>query len=351
MDALLRYLLYNITFTILSIEIIAILFCIFAIVIIKLYTQWSTNRRKQIQNQLTLIFEAALFNTQPVQEIVIPPNLQQFRNLIEVLEEFDQRFNDPRWFEIKEYVIVTYLLQRAENYANSSYWYKRQLAARCYLLYPQTASEEILAKLLKDTRYLVRIPAAVCITQTHYQNLFYEMIRQMSREPELSQFPYRDALIQADQEKYLWIESLLSSESDPAIIAICLDVLSTRYSNNLFSQAVRFLHSPNRDCRLKAIEALGNVPSSESITLLVNHLDDSDFKIRESSIVGLEKLYAIREVSKIGHLLNDPIWSVRLQAAKTLKNFGKDGLEILDLQNPEKAPKAYEIAQYVLSLP
>jgi hypothetical protein len=351
MDALLRYLLYNITYTILLAEVLAILLCVFAIIGIKLFTTWSDNRRKYIQNQLSLIFEAALFSQHPIKEIVIPAGLFQFRNLIEILEAFDQRFNDSRWIEIKEHVVSSYLLQRAKSHAASSYWYKRQLAARCYLLYPQKANEQILAKLLKDTRYLVRIPTAVCITKTSYQKLFYEMIRQMSQEPQLSQFPYRDALIQVDQEKYLWIESLLASESDPAIIAICLDILSTRYSSNLFAPASSFLNSPDKECRLKAIEALGNIPSNESMKLLISHLEDSDYKIREGSIIGLEKLYAIKAASKIGLLLNDPFWSVRLQAAKTLKNFGKEGREILDLQSPTRSPKAYEIAQYVLALP
>ncbi|WP_068470041.1 HEAT repeat domain-containing protein [Candidatus Protochlamydia phocaeensis] len=350
MDALLRYLLYHIAYKVLFIELILILLCICTIILVKFYNQWSANRRKQIQNELTLLFEAAIFNKYPVRDITLPSHLNQFRNLIEVMEEFDQRFSDPRWHEVKEHVISTYLLQRAERYAASSYWYKRQLAARCYLLCPQKAREQILAKLLQDKRYLVRIPIAVCITKTPYRQLFEEVIKQMSREPELSQFPYRDALIQADQEKFTWIEALLASEPDPAITAICLDILATRYSSNLFSIVSRYVNSLHRNCRLKAIEALGNIPSSESIRLLIVHLEDSDFKIRESSINGLEKLYVIQAAPKIGTLLNDPVWSVRLQAAKTLKNFGKEGMVILDAQKPDQ-PKAYEIAQHVLALP
>ncbi len=351
MDALLRYLLYKVTFSILFAEILIMLICVVAIIIVKFYTQWSTNRRKQIQGELTVIFEKALFNPEPFKGIFIPSHLCQFRNLIEVLENFDHRFNDERWQEIKEYIINAYLLKRTESYANSLYWYKRQLAARCYLLNPQNANEKILSKLLKDKRYLVRLPAVVCITKTRYKELFFEMIRQMSQETQLSQFPYRDALMQVDQEKFLWIESLLFSESDPAITVICLDILSTRYSGNSLSQVAQFLNSPYRECRLKAIEALANIPSKEAMKLLEDHLEDSDFKIRESSIMGLEKLYAIQAVSKIGHLLNDPIWSVRLQAAKTLKRLGKKGIEILDSQSHDKAPKAYEIAQYILALP
>lgn len=351
MDALLRYLLYNITYTVLFVEVLLIILCVLIIVVTKILRQWISERREQAHNHLTLAIEESLFDSKSLPELAPPNSLFQFRNFIEVLEEFDQRFNDAHWIEVKNGIISTYLLKQAESYANSSYWYKRQLAARCYLLSPQYASEDILSKLLQDKNYLVRIPAAICITKTSYKKLFYEMIKQMSQEHHLSQFPYRDALIQIDQERYEWIEALLASDPNPAISAICLDILSTRYSHNLFSQVARFLNSPNRECRLKAVEALGNIPSQESIQLLVSHLHDTDFQIRESSIIGLEKLYAIKELPKIGELLNDPIWSVRLQAAKTLKALGKEGLEILGMQNRQKVPKAYEIAQYVLALP
>ena len=351
MDALLRYILYHIAYSLLALEIILMVSCCLAIILVKNITKWVIRRRTRIQDQIGSIIETYLFSEQPIDTVSIPADLCQYRNLVETLERYDQRFNDQRWLKIKEKIVTTYLLPRAESYASSFSWSKRQLAARSLLLCPQKASEKLLAKLLEDSRYLVRVAAAVCITQTSYKDLFYKMIRKMSKETSLSQFPYRDALIQVDQEKYQWLESLLSTETDKAVIAICLDILSTRYSSNLLPLVKPFVNDPDRNCRTLAIKALGNIPNDQAIEMLTDHLVDSDWEIRAEAIMGLQKLYATQTIPKLHVLLNDPIWWVRLQAALALKNFGSEGREILTSPNLSKEPLAYEIAQYTLALP
>lgn len=351
MDALLRYILYNIAYSLLAFEIILMLSCCLAIILIKSFTKWMINRRTRIQDSLGSIIETFLFNDQNIDNLTIPSNLCQFRNLVETLERYDQRFNDQRWAEIKEKIVSNYLLPHVNTYARSLAWFKRQLAARSLLLCPHKANEKILAKLLDDPRYLVRVAAAVCITQTSYQQLFYAVIRKMSKETPLSQFSYRDALIQVNQEKFRWIESLLSTESDKAVIAICLDILSTRFSHNLLPLIKPFVNDSDQTCRTLAVKALGNIPSNEAIDLLTDHLMDTDWEIRAESIIGLQKLYATQAIPKLRLLLNDPVWWVRLQAALTLKIFGNEGKEILHSQNRAKEPLAYEISQYALALP
>lgn len=350
MDALLRYILYQIAYSLLIFELILMLSCCLAIVLIKFITRLVINRRNRKQDQIGNIIDAYLFNDKDVQSLQIPQDLCQFRNLVETLERYDHRFTDLRWVEIKEKIVDTYLLPKIESYASSFSWFNRQLAARCLLLCPNKASEKILSKLLDDSRFLVRVAAAVCITQTQYQQLFYRVVRKMSKETLLSQFPYRDALIQASEEKYHWLESLLVSEKDKALVAICLDILSTRYSGNLLSLIKPHINDPDKTCRILAIKALGNIPNDESIELLINHLDDSDWNIRAESIMSLQKLYAVQAIPSLRLLLNDPVWWVRLQAALALKAFGKEGMEVLASQVKAKEPLAYEISQYALAI-
>lgn len=219
------------------------------------------------------------------------------------------------------------------------------------LLQPKFASEEILNQLLDDSKYLVRVAAAVCITKTSYNNLFKKVVLKMSQETSLSQFPYRDALIEADEEKFEILEQLLAENNNKAISAICLDILSTRYSKNLLHLVKPFVNDADLPCRTLAVRALGNIPSQEAIELLMDHLYDSDWNIRAESITSLQKLYALQAIPKITPLLNDPVWWVRLQAALTLKAFGREGIEALSQQNEKEEPLAHEIAQYTLALP
>ena len=351
MDALLKYLLEKIAISLLSIELVIMISCAIAIIIIKCITKIVTNHRGDVQEKLSDIIESFLLNDINLKDLLIPTELCQYRNLVEVLEKFDQRFNDQRWTEIKEKINSTYLLPRAPKFASSFSWVKRQLAARSYLLSPHLADAALINELLEDKRYLVRVAAAVCATQMSSQELFFRVIKKMSDETSLAQFPYRDALIQVNEEKYAWIASLLSSTNDNNIRAICLDILTARYSTNLFSLVKPFVNSENRACRLLAIKALGSINSEESKEILICHLDDSEWEIRAESVIGMQKLYVIQSIPKLKKMLSDLIWWVRLQAALTLKNFGQQGLEILISQDLEKEPEAYKIAQYILALP
>jgi len=351
MDALLRYLLYNIIFKVLIFELLIMVICLLAIIFVKVFSKRKAVKKERLHNELSELFQHFLLGNQPVSSLKIPSHLTGFENLLETIEKFENRYDDPRWHEIKNHTVDLYLLPQAQAYAGSYSWYKKQLAARSYLLRPEKAPEKTLRKLLEDKNYLVRIPALFCVTKTHYKKLFHEMVQQMSRENKLSQFTYRDALIQADQEKFEWLESILASEDDPEIVEICLDVLSTRFNKNLLNLAPPFLTSKHRNCRIKALEAIGSIPDEKAIALLMNYLDDSDSKIRETAIAGLEKLYVNKAIPQISPLLNDSAWEVRLQAAKTLKHFGWEGMALLNAQKKETSPRAYEIAQFVLSYP
>lgn len=351
MDALLRYAIFQITSTLLFFEIGLMLFFVLAIAAIKLITKARARRREDSQEQIGKIIDSVLFDNQPVNTVEIPKQLSHFRNLIEALEKYDQLFNDFLWVQLKEKIVNTYLLPHINSYASSLSWFNRQLAGRCLLLCPQVATEPLLEKLLNDSRYLVRVTAAVCIINRSNKELFYKVLDKMSKETALSQFPYRDALIQANEEKYEWLGSLLSHESNKMVIAICLDILSTRYSPNLLPLVKPFINDSDPTCRIFAIKALGNIPNQEAINLLIARLTDSDWKIRSEAIISLQKLYATQAIPELELLLSDPVWWVRLQAALTLKILGQQGKAVLAAQNKEQEPLAYEIAKYVLALP
>ena len=351
MDALLRYLLNQIAYSLLYLELWLMAFCAVSIVITKLITRFISNWREKKQGEISSILEKAFLHNWSKEKIEIPSHLRQFRNLVEVLEKFNQRFNDEKWTEIRELVVEKYLIPSTDSYSKSFSWFKRQLAARAFLLSPKQANEKTLRRLLEDQRYLVRVGAAVCITQTPYKDLFRKVIEKMSQETQLSQFPYRDALLTVDQEKYQWMEEWLRIEKDPKLIAIFIDILSQRYSKNLYSLIRPYVNDQHVECRLLAVRALGGIPSEESIHLLQKHLSDSDWKIRAEAVLGLQKLYALQSVPQLEILLDDPVWWVRLQAALTLKEFGVQGMQALQKQDRNLNPKAYEIAQYTLALP
>ena len=358
MNTLLRYLLFNVVIKIVLIEVAIMLFFVLLIALTKIYNRLRSRRINNRKKQIYEKFEQALFGPvvknsrkEEIQNFKLPSNLCNFRDLIEVIESFDQRFTDQEWFLLKDKVIDEYLIQEANGAAFGRYWFPRQLAGRCYLLSPKKAPVDQLNHLLDDSRFLIRICAAICITKTAYKDLFRKMIGKMSQESDLAQFPYRDALMDADEEKYIWLQEILQQTQDERIINVCIDVLSTRAWHELPDLVEKYLYSEKQRTRILAIRALGSVPSDKSLMLLKKHLQDSDWEIRAESVISLGKLYVTSVANDLEPLLNDPSWWVRQQAAIALKNFGVRGKDILMRQSRESKPLAYEISQYILALP
>ena len=355
MDSLLSYLLFRIAIQIMVLELVIMLICCLLIIVTKLITRYLHRIKKQQKDTLSNAIESALFpindvKQNPIENFSLPKGTYEFKNWVESLESFEQRFTDERWIDLKKQLIDQYVAKDAKYYVSSKSWIKRQLSARTFLLYPEKATEDEMFKLINDPKHLVRVFAAVAITKLNSRTLFYEVLRKMSEETPLSRFFYRDALVQCDQEKFNWMEELLNKEPDTNIIAMILDVLSTRCTSNLLPAIRPYTHSPDRTCRILAIRALGNLSDDDSIHLLMEHLEDSDWEIRSESIQGLKKQHVKKAISQIADLLDDPIWWVRLQAANALKSFGPEGKAILESQDPVTKPLAHEIAAYSLAL-
>lgn len=351
MDALLRYTLYRIAFSILFIELALMLLCCFAIIIIKLITKRKQKQQDKDQAEIRSLIDSYLLNNKSLETFHIPKKIGSFRNILESVETYDHLFTDKRWQDIKDKIVSQYLNPEVKRYASSYSWFKRQLAARALLLDSKNENPQILEKLLDDPRYLVRVAAATALLRTESKDLFEKAIKKMSLESPESQFPYRDALMQSDEQKFKWLLQLLQSTHDKKIQAICLDVLSTRTSGNLFPIVKSFIHDPDVKCRTFAIKALGNIPTIESKEILMQKLDDSDSHIRAESVMSLHKLYALEAIPKLQIALSDPVWWVRLQAALALKAFGEEGLKILNSKDLDKDSAAFEIAQYALAIP
>ncbi|MEM1283636.1 MAG: HEAT repeat domain-containing protein, partial [Chlamydiota bacterium] len=228
---------------------------------------------------------------------------------------------------------------------------KRQLSARCFFLNPNKCEKEELEILLNDPMFLVRVIAARAIIKLSDKKLFESAIRKMAEETPLSRYSYRDALINADNEKFQWLEELASTEKNSEICSICLDLLSTRTTTNQFPIAKKFIYTGSKECKFNSIQILKKLPGKETVDLLTHSLSDNDWEIRAEGAKALASLQMVETAPQLEPLLSDKVWMVRLQAALALKQFDQKGMKFLSEQNREQSPEAYEITQYVISLP
>lgn len=348
MEALLRYSLFNIALFVLMLEIIVLVGFALVIFLIKYF---SDRKKKSDEAAVETFSQAIMASLRGGKELRIPTESRGFKNGVVTLEHFDHRFTDPEWVRIRDKILDEHLLSQARKNVDNRSWIKRQLTARSFLLNPAKADDKDLAKLLDDPKFLVRVVAAACIVQKSNRKLFEAVIHKMVQETPLLRFSYRDALINADAQKFSWIEEMLKKEKDPQVCAVCLDLLSTRTTKDLFAITEPFAYSRDQQCRLLTIQILKSISSKESKDILINSLTDADWEVRAEAAKGLAQQQATQSSGNLQTLLSDPVWFVRLQAALALKSFGGEGLKTLSLQNRSKNPEAYEISQYVLALP
>ncbi len=95
------------------------------------------------------------------------------------------------------------------------------------------------------------------------------------------------------------------------------------------------LESTNLQIRRAAVKVYARNPQDDSAAVLLNCLDDPDEEIRLQAAYGLEFHESKECLEKLRYTLSDNFWAVRLQAAMTLRKFGRPGMEVLQRQNPQ----------------
>lgn len=342
----------KITIFILTIEICALLFCFGFMIFVRCYRNWQYRQTIQRRAALQQMFVQAIQKKQILSIDRINRRLRHYDDLLATVENFDRWFLDTTWQETKKLLIKGYLGKKALTLARSCWWTKRQLGLRCIALDPkQLMNKQVVAPLLNDSKYLVRILAAAAMVQSEQKDLLLAVLKRMVQEPTMGRYAYRDFLINSGETNFRWIEEIANEEKDQGIIAICLEVLSSKTSHNLLPLAAKHINSPNLACRLAAMKIFSSIPGQESKEYLTRCLFDGNEEIRAEAARGLGQILAISSIPELTLTLRDPIWFVRLQAAIALKAMGKEGREALYRQNPQQNVEASDIAKYILNLP
>ena len=271
------------------------------------------------------------------------PNL-----LLQVVESINKKILDSYWIQIRNSLVLKYLISHARKWTKSPFWSKRSFAARTFSIYCEAQDEDSIIYLLRDEIQLIRIQTVKAAIKFKSKKTINELISQMSVEKRFSKYIYRDALISGDEEIYRIIKERLLQEKDEKIVMACLDLLTTQIDTNVFSVAKNYIHSDNLELKLTAIRAIANFPTAESEKILFSLYDDKDWQARAMVAKSLAIWHSNNSIPVLEKLLFDKKWWVKLNAGLTLSKIGGEGKEILRSQS--KGSSAYIIAKYVLSL-
>lgn len=268
--------------------------------------------------------------------------------ILPVMESYNHRLRGGEWEELKIKIGDLYLLPTARRWTESRFWNRRNYSARCFALIPLQNDSERILKLLDDKVFLVRSIAAVAAVQLEERRMIYKILQHMSVVAGYANSFYNDILLQGSDKVFRSTAEIALSEKDPQMHIACLKVLGCRTVNYPLPFLKEDLNSDNIAIRRAAIKVVAMNPQMDAEEILWKYLKDPSEDVRIEAISGMQFFVNDNTIAKLSEALKDESWSVRYQAANTLKKMGDKGLLALNQQDPRNSRQAYDVAHYAL---
>ncbi len=326
----------------LAAEVLIVIALFVGISLHRTYTALLTQTRAQRTALLGYYFLSLLEEKKPYEPHPLFARSGWRKSLLEVLESYNRRLKGDEWSQVREAAVEDLLLPRARRWARSLFWRRRNFAARTFALCPRAADEAPILNLMRDSHFLVRSVASLAAVRLEDRTGIELILRAMSAEPGYALYFYRDVLLQGSRNVFVLVVELASQ---PALHLACLDLLAAQSWGIPIPFLKDDLVSPHPRTRHLALKILIRNPLPDSAPVFLQAASDPDPYVRATAMNGLLLFPSDETLVVLEKGLSDPIWDVRVEAGRTLKRRGEQGLAILARQTTEPAHSAAHYAQ------
>jgi HEAT repeat protein len=327
------------------IEIGTIILFLFIIPFNRLFLFYKQKKKDFVSEKISEILINCLYGKK-----TLSPTLAKYNKqiLLAELEAFSNRIRGENWENLKNRITKSYLLPTARIDAGKPSWLKRNFAARCFSLTPLEKDEKEILQLANDPVFLVRSIAAIALMSLEKKEGILEIIKQMSLTKGYSRYFYQDLLLKGSRMVQNCIKKIAQKNKNHSIHLACLELLT----NTTFYSIPKYLEddliSDDPKMRLAAVKILANNSQESAIPHLLLRMRDSNWKVRQEAILGLQHFPSPEVLEILEQTLEDQEWLVRLYAAKTLKKMGEKGTEVLKRQINKVHQPGYDVAKFML---
>lgn len=273
------------------------------------------------------------------------------KELLKVIEKYNQTFKSKAWEDIKKKVFDSYLIHEARKKASSRSWKERLFSARCFSISSTKSDASMLLKLMNDRNNQVRFRIGPSIIRHEIKEGVIQMVKYLSLKPQGSyaRAIYLDQLTNGSSKVFEWIEELADEERDNQVHLACLEILKSKEFVISRPFLKENLNSSNPEIRLATVTIYAHNLQHDSEATLLENLNDPDELIKEQAIYGLGYFNRKTNIDKLVLLLDDASWRIRVQAAYSLIRMGEPGIAALNNVDRTVKKTAYETAQYALT--
>jgi len=212
------------------------------------------------------------------------------------------------------------------------HWPRRLAAAgRLGVMGDREAALALVAT-LDDPLLDVRLAAAHALAQLEAPEAVESILRSLALPGELPSRLAADALLEMGDAAIASLVAFLRrsrDDTDPACMAVAIQVLGQRKAPSAVACLVDLLDHPNAELRLNAARALGQIGDAHALTPLCRSAQDPIWGVRSAAAQALGRIGDARALTTLSGRLIDRAWWVRYNAAQALYQLGTAGRDAL----------------------
>lgn len=322
-------------------EFIVVFVFIVGCYISKLYYLIQDSFNKKIAEQIKEI----LLKNEP-----IPPHLAQHVSIILHVLRKMKAHSVPDWEQKKIEIVKDYALPQARKYIDKRDWKKRYLLVSCFDYYLSLDDLSLLNQLINDTNAIISFNAMRIASKFGDKELLKSVLFKLNQAPH----PFHAFVIRSFSRSPVWgevIKEELISADDPWIKKICYEILNMiGPTPDFFEVAQADSFNQNNNIRLAAIRVLPHIDRDRYFQVYKKLIHDENWMVRNAIVKTLREIKDTDAIELLADSLNDPVWWVKANAAKTLSLYGEQGQQVLSKFKGTKEIAGYEDAAYLLTI-
>ena len=271
-------------------------------------------------------------------------------SVIAMLQRVGSQVRGPGWEALVRDVHGTGWFVGLERQARSRFWWRRLAATHAFAEIAVREDAALIEALSEDPHPMVRL-ASVSILKRVVTPRLVETALQIAGTPQsvVRRFVI-DTLTRTGALDVGSLAERLRAARDPAELRLLLDVASILADPRLLGAVLSYAEAEDVEIRIAVARVAGRIPHRDSVRALFHLLEDPEWPVRAQAATGLGIVGSAHGLRPLVRRLEDPSWWVRLRAALSLRRIGPAGEAALASVDPERDPYAWQMARYAMAL-
>jgi len=333
------------------IQIVIVLLFILLMFVARYFLQY-----RERKNAKKMIKISHLFSSYFEEEKVFTPEecrylQRQIQHVMTVLSSFEDKHINADYLGAFNAQLSNLVLKPvARKYASSYDWFKRYCATQCYAYGFEKEDEEKLLLLIQDKALLVAINAVTVAVNYANPVLINQMITVFSESRRLRQTSFAEIIAKGQPDIALIIQKRLEQESNLYVKLFCYRLLYRLPVSKIAACVKTDIKIDSVDLKIAVLHYLVHCQDKIKNELIYSLANDPNWEVRAVVAKALGTTDDRMQAANVLEvLLHDAEWWVRVNAANSLSELGKSGIDILKNQSLKQDKFAYETAQVVLA--